>query len=77
MVEIASPSQFQPEMGEKAMPWLDRGVHLVWVVWPERHAIDIWMAGDAIPRTLGDTDFLDGGEVVPGFRLALTDLWAE
>lgn len=35
VVEIASPSQYQPEMGEKAQLWLDRGVRLVRVVWPE------------------------------------------
>lgn len=75
VVEIASPSQFQPEMGEKAALWLDRGVRLVWVVWPERRAIDIWIAGDAVPRTLDGADILDGGEVVLGFHLALVDLW--
>jgi Uma2 family endonuclease len=75
VVEIASPSQFQPEMGEKAQLWLNRGVRLVWVVWPERRAIDVWTLGAAAPNTLRDADYLDGGDVVPGFRLALAEIW--
>jgi Uma2 family endonuclease len=34
VVEVASPSQYRPEMGEKARFWLKCGVRLVWVVWP-------------------------------------------
>ena len=75
VVEIASPSQHQPEMGEKARLWLDRGVRLVWVVWPERRAIDVWVSGAEAPRTLRDSDQLDGGDLVPGFRLALDTIW--
>jgi Uma2 family endonuclease len=75
VVEIASPSQYQPEMGEKAQLWLDRGVRLGWVVWPERQAIDVWTLGIAALRTLRDSDYLDGGDVVPGFRLPLTEIW--
>ncbi len=75
VVEIASPSQYQPEMGEKAQVWLDRGVRLVLVVWPERRAIDTWTLDATTPRTLRDADFLDGGDVVPGFRLLLSETW--
>jgi Uma2 family endonuclease len=74
-VEIASPSQYQPEMGGKAQVWLDRGVGLVWVVWPERRAIDVWTRGAASPEVLRDADHLDGGDVVPGFRLPITEIW--
>ncbi|MGH2343856.1 MAG: hypothetical protein ACRDG4_01425 [Chloroflexota bacterium] len=37
--------------------------------------IDIWTPDAASPRTLRDADYLDGGDVVPGFRLALAELW--
>ena len=75
VVEIASPSQFHPEMGEKAQVWLNRGVRLVWIVWPERRDIDVWALGAAEPHTLRDADALDGGDVIPGFRLPLAELW--
>ena len=75
VVEIASPSRYRPEMGDKAQVWLDRGARLVWVVWPESHAIDVWTPGDAGPRTMGHGDHLDGADIVPGFRLPLTEIW--
>ncbi len=75
VVEIASPSYYRPEMGEKARLWLDRGVRLVWGVWPARRAIDIWTPGAAAPHTLHDGSYLAGDDVVPGFRLPLAELW--
>jgi Uma2 family endonuclease len=75
VVEIASPSQYRPEMGDKAQQWLLRGVRMVWVVWPERQAIDVWVRDAAEPQTLGAADQLDGADVVPGFRLAVGDLF--
>jgi Uma2 family endonuclease len=76
VVEIASPSQFRPEMGLKAWTWLQRGARLVWVVWPKRRQVDVWTPGQDEPMivTMGDT--LDGGDVLPDFTYALADLFA-
>ena len=68
-VEVASPSQFKPEMEGKARLWLARGCTAVWVVWPEKRTIDIWRAGDQASRqTLRPGEDLDGGDLLPGFR---------
>ena len=75
VVEIASPTQYRPDLGDKAQHWLERGVRVVWVIWPDRRELDVWTLGAAEPRTLHDDDALDGGDVVPGFRLALGQLW--
>ena len=75
VVEIASPTQYRPDLADKARLWLDRGVHLVWVVWPERRELDIWTSGVTEPRTLIDDDALEGGDVIPGFRATLSQLW--
>lgn len=75
VVEVASPSQYRPDLADKAGIWLDRGVRMVWVLWPEQREIDVWTPGTAEPRTLHDDDALDGGDVVPGFRLALDQVW--
>jgi Uma2 family endonuclease len=74
-VEIASPSQFRPEMGAKAWMWLQRGARLVWVVWPRRRQVDVWMPGDEAPSTLAEGDTLDGRDVLPGFSYALSELF--
>lgn len=50
VVETASPSQSRMEMDDKARQWLERGVPLVWVVWPARRRIDEWRRGAGAPR---------------------------
>jgi hypothetical protein len=50
-------------------------VRLVWVVWPARLTVDVWEQGATVPRTLAGQDELDGGDVVPGFRLPLPSIW--
>ncbi len=68
-VEVASPSQFRPEMDGKARLWLARGCKLVWVVWPDKRTIDVWYPGDQTPRrTLRPGADLDGGDILPDFR---------
>jgi Uma2 family endonuclease len=56
VVETASPTQSRQEMDGKAQQWLERGVPLVWVVWPARHQVDEWRQGDTSPRALGMGD---------------------
>lgn len=75
VVEIASPTQYRPDLADKARHWLERGVSLVWVFWPDRREVDVWAPGDAEPRTLHEHDTLDAGNVVPSFRLALGQIW--
>ena len=75
VVEIASPTQYRPDLADKAQHWLERGVRVVWVIWPDRRELDVWTPGATEPRTLHDDDALDAGDVVSGFRLALGQLW--
>jgi len=75
VVEIASPSQYRPEMGAKAWTWLQRGARLVWVVWPKRRQVDVWTPGQDEPARLDLGDTLDGADVLPGFTYALADLF--
>lgn len=76
VVEIASPSQFRPELGAKAWLWLRRGARLVWVVWPRHQEIDVWTPGQETPRTLRLGESVEGGGVLPGFTLSLAELFA-
>lgn len=76
MVEIVSSSQFKPEQGAKAWLWLQRGARLVWFVWPKREEVDVWIPGEEVPITRRIDDVLDRGQVLPGFRYALADLFA-
>jgi Uma2 family endonuclease len=75
IVEIASSSQFRPDLAEKATQWLTRGVDAVWVIWPAQRELDMWIMGIREPRALRGDAVLEGGDVVPGFLLPLDQLW--
>jgi Uma2 family endonuclease len=76
VVEVASPSQGRKELGAKARSWLDGGVRLVWLVWPESREVEIYEPGQDQPvRVLRKGERLDGGDVLPGFTLELAQLW--
>lgn len=75
-VEVASPTQWRPEMADKARLWLARGCKLVWVVWPRHQTIDVWRPGDQEKRqTLRSGDELDGADVMPGFRYPVSKVF--
>ena len=78
VAEVASPSQYRPEMKSKAELYLARGVRLVWIIWPSRQEVDVWRPAAAIApvATLTPADNLDGLDVVPGFTYPLTKLFA-
>lgn len=68
VVEVASPNQYRPEMAAKARRYLEAGVRLVWVIWPDDEQVDVWRPGSDVPIiTLDIADQLDGIDVVPGF----------
>ena len=73
-VEVLSPSNRAREMAEKVELYQRGGVRLVWVVQPRRRAVTVYPLGSD-PRTLHETDSLDGGDVLPGFRLPVADLF--
>jgi Uma2 family endonuclease len=75
VVEVASASQYRPEMSTKARVWLAAGVRLVWIIWPRLHQIDVWRLGAEAPITLGQADQLDGLAVLPGFTLPVASLF--
>lgn len=75
-VEVASPTQYRPEMDAKAARYLAGGTALVWVVWPKRQQVDVWRPGDRVPTTLEVSDMLDGENVVPGFTYPVAHLFA-
>ncbi len=78
VAEVASPSQYRPEMAAKARRYLDAGVRLVWVIWPDDEQVEVWRPGsDAPVATLTEADHLDGFDVLPGFSHPVADLFTE
>ena len=73
-VEVVSPSDRMTEVREKVREYLEAGVRLVWVVDPRRETVTIF-AADGTERVLRAGDTLDGGDVLPDFRLPVADIF--
>jgi len=74
-VEVLSPSDRQPEAIAKVAMYLQAGVRLVWLVDPYKPTVTVFQP-DASVIVLGESDILDGGEVLPGFSVAVVDIFA-
>lgn len=69
-VEIISPNDRTADVVTKGMMWLEAGVTLLWLVDPDAKTVTVFERGRA-PRALTIEQTLDGGEVLPGFELAV------
>ena len=74
--EVVSPSDSAEELEVKIGEYFHAGVELVWVVYPMQSKIHVYHSPEKI-TVLTRAHVLDGGEVVPGFRLALAELFTQ
>ncbi len=74
-VEVISPWDTASGVFEKVREYLDAGVRLVWVVHPEQRMVTVFTP-DHTARLLYEDDTLDGGDVLPGFSIAVADIFA-
>ncbi len=78
-VEIKSPSNSRAELRRKVAIYLCNGSQLVWLVLPERKAVEVCRLGrdgEIEYEFIGAGGALSGENVLPGFRLELTKLFA-
>lgn len=75
-VEIVSASNTATEVLGKIEEYFTAGVRRVWAVYPDQRKVYDYDAPTAV-RVLTPADVLDGGVILPGFRLPLADLFAE
>lgn len=75
-IEVLSPGQGMTRFLAKIAFYLRHGVRLVWVVDPETETVTALSPGTD-PQTLGRGDALDGGDVLPGLRLGIDEIFAE
>jgi Uma2 family endonuclease len=76
VVEVVSPTDLAEEVQEKVAEYLRAGVTLVWVVYPQLRQVYVYESPTKV-RGLTQADELDGGTVLPGFRLPLTEVFLE
>jgi Uma2 family endonuclease len=75
-VEVISRGNTRQEMTRKLADYFSAGVRLVWYVYPVTGEVQVYEAPDKFV-TLAAQNTLDGGEVLPGFRLPLSTLFAQ
>jgi Uma2 family endonuclease len=63
------------EIDEKIALYFAAGSRLVWVFNPKRRTAAVYRSPFDV-RILGEHDALDGGDVLPGFTLDLSKLFA-
>jgi Uma2 family endonuclease len=74
-VEMVGPATTFSDVVDKVRDYFFAGAQLVWVVLPLQKQVYVYTAPDQI-RILGETQELDGGAVMQGFRLSLASLFA-
>ncbi len=74
VVELRSPSDTVPVLEHKMQEYIANGARLGWIIDPEERRVVVYTP-DAPARVLEDPDSVSAEPVLPGFRLALADIW--
>ena len=72
-VEILSPNDTAHQITAKINDFLNNGVEMVWVIDPETRCVTIYSKTGV--KSLAEKDTLTGGDVLPGFRCKVADLF--
>jgi Uma2 family endonuclease len=84
VVELVSASDEGPRGSEalrrKMAAYLANGARLGWLLFPQQRAVEIWQAeavasAPVAMQRIESAAVLEGGELLPGLRLELAELW--
>jgi Uma2 family endonuclease len=73
-IEVLAPGNTEPEMRRKLRDYFQAGVRLIWLIDPETRTARVF-TGPTTVQHVGVDGSLDGGEVLPGFEVSLTQLF--
>ena len=75
VVEVISPGDSYADVQDKVMEWLEAGSRMVVVINPCRRTVAVYRSRSDIV-ILTEEDTLQGGDVVDGWEVAVSDLFA-
>lgn len=75
-VEIRSDSNTWAELRAKAARYLAHGTQMVWLVDTDARSVEIQRPG-APPQLMAGEEVIEGGEVLPGFQVAVSALFPD
>lgn len=73
VVEVVSPGDRPRYILDKVGEYLEAGVRLVWVIDPQRSMAVVYRSLTDV-HEVGPHEYLEGGDVVPGFRFQLRQI---
>ncbi len=76
VVEVISPGNTAAEIESKTREWFAFGVRMVWLVYPKTQRVHVYTAANR-SIILNAEDTLDGGEVLPGFNITVSEFFEE
>ena len=74
-VEVVSPNDSADEVQTKVTEYLAADTRLVWVLHPKTCTVTVYQSLDEV-RVLTEDGTLEGGELLPGFSVAVRDLFS-
>jgi Uma2 family endonuclease len=74
-VEVKSPSDSLTKLREKIQDFLKAGTQVGILIDPESKTVEIYRQGEDVV-ILGDRDLLTLPDLLPGWQVAVADLWA-
>jgi Uma2 family endonuclease len=75
-VEVVSPSNTATEVLARLDEYFRAGVRSVWVIYPDQRTLYAYTSPTAV-RILRPGDDLDGGPVLPGFRVPVKEIFED
>jgi Uma2 family endonuclease len=75
-VEIISPNNTADEVQDKRLEYFHAGVSQVWVIYPRQREAHIYTSPTTVKILTAEQE-LDGGDLLPGFRLPLSVLFED
>ena len=75
-VEILSPTQSKAATNRKIREYFENDTEMAWVIDPPKKQVYVYR-GSRSPTVFGIGDYLDGEDVVPGFRMPVAELFKE
>lgn len=78
VIEVISPSESSRDVLDKVRLYLETGARIVWTMYPDVQIVDAYQLnenGSLVVDTFGVDDVLNGDPVLPGFKLAVKDIF--
>lgn len=73
-VEVLSPSNTRAELNEKMAEYFSTGAKMVWVIDPDERSLTVYEQPDE-GRVYKGRSTIAGGDVLPGFNVAVAELF--